>query len=144
MELLGRRQLFELAGGGEKRLHNLRSIGVGGHMEPTESCGVGCADGSWDMIRAAALREIDEEVCVESPEPLLLEYRGLINDESNEVGTVHTGVLFFAKLPPGAIVTVREIEVLSGRFEPLAALRTDTSIEFETWSRHLLDALPEA
>ncbi len=137
--------VFErLAGGGEKRLHNLRSIGVGGHIEPTELSGVGEAGRSWEMVRAAALREIEEEVRLDSPESLTLEYRGLINDESNEVGTVHTGVLFFARLPPGAQVTVRETDVLAGRFEPLRALAGDEVIEFETWSRHILDALPEA
>ena len=128
-----------LTGGGEARLHHLRSIGVGGHIEPVEAAGAG-GRGAWDMVRAAALREIDEEVVVRSPEPLELRYLGLLNDESNEVGTVHTGVVFFAELPPGATVTVRETDVLEGRFEPLEALRADVDAPFETWSRHILDA----
>ncbi|MBU1244653.1 NUDIX domain-containing protein [Myxococcota bacterium] len=137
--------VFErLTGGGEARLHNLLSIGVGGHIEPMETSGVGVAGRSWDMIRAAALREIEEEVHVDSPESLVLEYRGLINDESNEVGTVHTGVLFFARLPAGTTVTVRETEVLAGHFEPVQKLRAQNGEAFETWSRHILDALPEA
>jgi predicted NUDIX family phosphoesterase len=147
-----------LTGGGEARLHDLRSIGVGGHIEPSErveaggsgaagaggSGAAGAGDpgaaGAWEMIRAAALREIHEEVCVDSPSPLQLRYAGLLNDESNEVGTVHTGVVFLAELPPEATVTVRETDVLAGRFEPLAALRADPASPFETWSRHILDA----
>ncbi len=129
-----------LSGGGEARLHHLRSIGVGGHIEPSEARDPGAATAAWDLITAAALREIDEEVRVDSPAPLALRYAGLLNDESNEVGTVHTGVVFVADLPPEATVTVRETDVLAGRFEALAALRADPSIPFETWSRHILDA----
>ena len=128
--------VFErLAGGGEKRLHNLLSIGVGGHMEPTET------GDSWKMIQAAALRELSEEVALTTSSPLHLEYQGIINDESNEVGTVHTGVVFFARLEPEAMVTVRETDVLAGRFRPVSGLRDDPALRFETWSRHILDAL---
>ena len=130
-----------LTGGGEARLHHLRSIGVGGHIEPIEDFRDAAGGrAGWDMVRAAALREIDEEVVVRSPEPLELRYLGLLNDESNEVGTVHTGVVFFAELPAEATVTVRELDVLEGRFEPWEALCNDTAAPFETWSRHILDA----
>lgn len=130
-----------LSGGGEARLHHLRSIGVGGHIEPSERVdGDAGAAGAWEMIQAAARREICEEVHVEAPSPLELRYAGLLNDESNEVGTVHTGVVFVAELPPEATVTVRETDVLAGKFEAIDALRADPSSSFETWSRHILDA----
>ncbi len=133
-----------LAGGGEKRLHDLLSIGIGGHIEPSES---GC-DSPWEMVRDAAAREIAEEVAIGGigdgsgpgapPGP---EFRGIINDETNEVGTVHAGLVFFLRLPGGATVHVRETDVLEGHFMRVGDLVERTDLQFETWSRHILDVL---
>lgn len=73
----------------ESRLHNLYSLGVGGHMNPFG-----------DKLDLAYMhheleREMTEEVLmhdecrVERIEPV-----GFINDDTNEVGKVHLGVLY--------------------------------------------------
>ncbi len=115
-------------GGGEKRLRALRSIGVGGHINP--------GDGA-DPYRQGLLREIEEEIFLEAS------YRetclGLINDDSTSVGQVHLGVVHVFDLDsPG--VRRRERDLTDAGFAPVAELlrRKD---EFETWSQFVLEAL---
>jgi predicted NUDIX family phosphoesterase len=112
--------------GGDARLHDRWSIGVGGHLNP----GDGGIDGG-------LLREWREEL-VAGFEP---EFQpvGLLNDDSNPVGQVHIGVVFVADAA-GRPVTVRETDKLEGAFvdEPgVDAVRDG----LETWSRLVFDAL---
>ncbi len=123
-----------LKGGGEKRLHHLRSIGVGGHIEPTEN---GTA---WERIMAAARREIEEEVEIDPPCDAPLQYRCILNDDSNPVGRVHLGVVFLLEVPENTSVRARETNVLEGRFESMERLRREPFDDFETWSRLLLES----
>ena len=74
------------------------------------------------------------------PEDLELTYRGLLNDDTNEVGAVHLGVVYGAKLRTGAPIAIREIEKMEGGFEELSALRARHE-QLETWSSLLLPAL---
>ncbi len=71
----------------EKRLHNLITLGVGGHLNIDDSTDpVECLkNGLW--------RELREEVnaSVEN-----IEYVGLINEIENPVSRVHVGVLYIA------------------------------------------------
>lgn len=73
--------------GSEKRLHGLYSVGVGGHINPVDADQRGM-----DIVRAAALREIEEEFACRIHQPPAL--IGLINDDSNAVGRVHLGIVF--------------------------------------------------
>jgi len=72
--------------GTEQRLHALRSIGVGGHINPVDGP---LFDG---VYSAALVRELNEEVEL-PPGPPRLEPLGLINDDSTPVGQVHLGVV---------------------------------------------------
>jgi predicted NUDIX family phosphoesterase len=73
----------------EKRLHDKRSLGVGGHINPIDSI-----DDS-DPILLALLRELDEEVSIKlKTEPQFL---GFINDDLSDVGKVHLGMVFYSK-----------------------------------------------
>lgn len=73
----------------EKRLHNLITLGVGGHVtkkdgrEPLE------------CFRNGLWRELREEVVVDVLE---LQYRGLINETGSSVSRVHVGVLYVANV----------------------------------------------
>ena len=78
-----------LSGGGEERLHGQSSIGVGGHMNDV----VG-ADSINEVLRVNAQRELEEEVGLASEDSQNMEYIGFINDDTNEVGKVHMGVVF--------------------------------------------------
>ena len=122
-------QLFwmdRLAGGSDKRLHGRASFGVGGHISPS--------DGG---IRAALAREWAEEVAT----PTLPHFTplGLLNDDGDDVGRVHLGVVFIATLTTPAI-HIRETHKLAGSLVPVSeALRRRD--ELEGWSARLIDTI---
>lgn len=109
--------------GGESRLHGLMSLGVGGHINEID-------DKNGDWLMNCLRREIEEEVALEDFGTLTL--RGLINDNGNDVGSVHLG--FFFTLTTAGAVSVREVEKLAGGFVPIASLSAQTE-GMETWSR---------
>jgi len=114
--------------GGDSRLHNKLSIGVGGHINPIDA-------EHDDVLAACACREIDEEIDLGGevkPRPV-----GIINDDSNAVGSVHFGVVHVVDAGR-ADVAVRETELLTARFvavEELGRLAQDPDVNMETWSR---------
>lgn len=116
--------------GGEARLHGLLSIGVGGHISHE-------ADGDGpDVLRRGMERELAEEVEIEHMGALMP--RGIINDDTQEVGRVHLGLLF--TLEVAGEVTVREKEKLDGFWK----LRTELPAlkdQMETWSQFAVEAL---
>jgi predicted NUDIX family phosphoesterase len=116
--------------GGEARLHDKLSIGIGGHINPVDR-----AEGV-DLLLAAARREIEEELEVRGEYGLRLV--GFLNDDSNPVGAVHLGLVFVAN-PTGA-VSIREEDVLEGHMVALEDLRARHSRgdNFETWSSILV------
>ncbi len=71
----------------EKRLKNKYSLGIGGHIRQEDITGKGIFD--W------ATREFSEEINYEGS--FEIEPVGLINDENNFVGKVHTGFVFLLK-----------------------------------------------
>jgi predicted NUDIX family phosphoesterase len=112
--------------GGDARLHDLFSIGVGGHLNP--------GDGS---ILGGLEREWAEEMTADFvPE---FEFVGLLNDDSVEVGVHHLGIVFSADAA-GRPVTVRETHKLSGSFESVGAARSVYD-RMETWSQLVLETL---
>ncbi len=110
--------------GGESRLHDRLSIGVGGHInrEPGEKK---------DWILTGLQREISEEV--EGGTPYKILPFGLLNDDSNEVGQVHYGAVFVV-IPENDSVKVRETELLKGEFVSLEELGLQME-RMETWSQ---------
>jgi predicted NUDIX family phosphoesterase len=114
--------------GGDPRLHDLWSIGVGGHLNP--------GDGD---VYGGLRREWREEVTADFlPEFAPL---GLLNDDTTAVGQVHIGFVFTADAA-GRPVAIRETDKLEGSFagtERVAGLRD----HLETWSRLAFDVLTE-
>ncbi len=111
---------------GESRLHNKFSIGVGGHINPV--------DGVTDFLKAGCLREIEEEV--EISEPFTPVPIGVINDESNKVGSVHFGIVHHVRLEKGNI-RVKESDMMEGTFvtcRELEKMLNEPDVDFETWS----------
>jgi predicted NUDIX family phosphoesterase len=128
---------------GERRLHGLLSIGLGGHVNPEDGRGEG-------LLYRALRRELDEELDIDwtracGPAALL----GLLNDDGNAVGQVHAGLVFRLDFPatePGAPgcdpVSIRETTAMQGCFRHLVdshGLWQDPA-RFESWSRILLEA----
>jgi len=121
--------------GGERRLHGLRSIGVGGHVNPVDRD---------DVIHAALRRELTEELFL--PEPWRARVVGLMNNDRTPVGSVHLGIVAVVEVPPSADVKVRERDTMSGSFESrdrLRALHAEERDSFEGWSALLLDRFDE-
>jgi len=117
------------AAGGDPRLHGKASIGVGGHLNPVD-------DGQ-DPLADGLRREWSEElVAAWEPEFRLV---GLLNDDSNAVGSVHIGVVFEVEAA-GRPVEVREQDKLTGRFTTVGEVRAAWD-RMETWSRLVADHL---
>jgi predicted NUDIX family phosphoesterase len=106
--------------GGDPRLHERYSIGVGGHVNPE--------DGD---LQGGLLREWQEEIdAAFVPEFRLL---GLLNDDTDPVGAVHLGVVYEADAA-GRPVAVRETHKLAGEFATLDEVRAVVD-RMETWSQ---------
>jgi predicted NUDIX family phosphoesterase len=119
--------------GGDPRLHDRYSIGVGGHVNPRD----GGLDG--DLVRALE-REWHEELVVDFVPPF--RFVGLLNDDSTAVGRVHVGLVFEGDAA-GRPVAIRETDKLSGSFVPTAAVAA-VADRLETWSRLAFDWLEGA
>ncbi len=128
--------LRRLAKGGEARLHDKLSIGVGGHLNPPDA-----VDRAAILTRGAR-RELAEELVLEARDLAgPIEALGLINDDANPVGAVHIGLVL--RLGVQGPVSVRERSVLEGRFASNTELQTLAAqgAQFETWTQKLLAAL---
>jgi predicted NUDIX family phosphoesterase len=109
--------------GGDSRLHRKASIGVGGHLNPV--------DAGEDPLQGGLRREWAEELEVDwEPEFHLL---GLLNDDSNAVGSVHLGIVFRVDAA-GRPVRVRETDKLSGRMADASEVAAAWD-RLETWSQ---------
>lgn len=122
-----------LSGGGENRLHGQSSIGVGGHMNDV----VG-ADTINEVLRTNAQRELEEEVGLPTDKSQNLQYIGFINDDTNEVGEVHLGVVFKIKVSSHDI-EVQETDTLKIKWIEQGSI--DNYDDFETWSSLILEAI---
>ena len=131
-------------GGGEARLHNKFSIGVGGHVNPvdaTSADGEGTTARLLDPLPAATRREVmEEELIVEGDTRLTA--IGLLNDDSNAVGAVHVGLVQTLELL-GGDAQIREVDQLRGDFVPWRELPQQLAegANFETWSSLLVPHL---
>jgi predicted NUDIX family phosphoesterase len=121
---------------GEKRLVGNRSIGIGGHINPVDDMSL---LGIYETYLAAVVREVAEEVNVETEHDD--EIVALLNDDSNEVGQVHLGIVHLWKLAePKVTKNEQMITQLSFMMvEELQQVR-DT---METWSQLCLDGLSQ-
>jgi predicted NUDIX family phosphoesterase len=112
--------------GGDARLHDRYSIGVGGHLNP------GDAD-----LEGGLRREWAEELVADF-EPAF-ELVALLNDDTTEVGAVHLGAVYVADAA-GRAVAIRETDKLAGRFVDRTAV-ADVADRLETWSRLVFEFL---
>lgn len=122
-----------LSGGGEERLHGQSSIGVGGHMNDV----VG-ADSINEVLRVNAQRELEEEVGLASEDSQNMEYIGFINDDTNEVGKVHMGVVFKITVHTSD-VEAKETDTLRIKWVEKGSI--ESYDDFETWSALILQDL---
>lgn len=120
----------------EARLHNRSSIGVGGHVNPSEH-----AKDAISAINFSLYRELREEVLIdrvpwkgEASSPKLV---GFINDDADSVGRVHFAMVYHLDLKPWENIEVHETDMMSGKWLTIPDATEDTKME--SWSRILLD-----
>lgn len=125
--------------GGEERLHDQLSIGVGGHMNRLNDVR------NWETnLISNLVRELIEEIEIEVKTFYELEpqFVGLINDDNEEVGKVHIGILAIVDLPQESEVTVRETDTLEGYWIRIRDLKKSPLFEgLETWSQYAVEVL---
>ncbi len=122
-----------LTGGGESRLHGLSSIGVGGHMNDVPE-----AVTVEEVIRENAARELEEEVGLNKQDVANMELIGFINDDQDEVGKVHIGVVFKLKVNKSSVEAV-ETDTLKIKWSDQTELLNHKN--YETWSSLIIDGI---
>ncbi len=113
--------------GGEKRLHAKRSIGIGGHINPVDQTQAHLGEQTY---LNGVEREISEELRISGSYSQRV--IGLLNDDSNEVGQVHLGVVHLFELE-GADVASNEDAIQDLQFLSLEEL-VAAGDQLETWS----------
>jgi predicted NUDIX family phosphoesterase len=114
----------------EARLHNLYSLGVGGHVNNTD---IPAADSN--IILTGMRREFTEEIAVEGEESC--ELVGIINDDSTDVSRVHMGFVFVLRTS-----TPRYTIMEPGKYT--AAWKTSEELaahydQMESWAQIVFD-----
>lgn len=111
----------------EARLHDKLSLGVGGHINPTEEAAA-------DPLEAGLRRELAEEVALS--DIASLSCVGLINETTGGVSDYHTALVYL--LETTGPVTVRETEKMSGTWASPEDL-TVVLDSLETWSKIVVE-----
>lgn len=118
--------------GGEDRLHAKLSVGVGGHINPVDT---GNGRTGRDAYFAAVERELQEELVFDSAHTNRI--AALLNDDSNEVGRVHLGIVHVIDVE-NTHITSREDALCDLRFSELAELQGPLFPRLESWSQHVI------
>lgn len=117
--------------GGEKRLHNLYSCGLGGHVD-ANPLAMDAPSTYW----ASLVREMKEEVGLESKD-YTQKQLGFIYDPTTKVGEVHLGVCHLLTMLNSDKELVIENTMPSWSFEKLDMLERTVN-SFEVWSQILI------
>lgn len=119
---------------GEQRLVSKGSIGIGGHMNDTD-------EGLFALDKQAYLEGVNRETCEELNIGTKFENRivALLNDDTNEVGRVHLGVVHVFNLETDN-VQKREAMITNLAFLDSSELLAQRDA-METWSQICVDAL---
>ena len=123
---------------GETRLVAKRSIGIGGHINPADDMPLFNTN-FYETYLAAVEREVAEEVSVETKYSNHI--AALLNDDSNEVGQVHLGIVHLWTLDEPK-VTRREQMITQMGFMTAGELEKVRD-SLETWSALCLSGLTE-
>lgn len=116
--------------GQEKRLHDLHSVGIGGHISEDDAGLFSKNIGYHDAMR----RELMEEVAVEGANEAAV---AVINDDTTDVGYVHFGVVHVMHVPNENVAGGRS-GIAGPEFVPIVEAVSDLSV-YESWSRFCLE-----
>jgi len=134
--------------GGEKRLHNMFSIGIGGHINPEDN-----GESGLHTFVAGAIRELREELNVvlsedsETLDDQICSPIGYINDDTTRVGAVHFGVVCSVLVQTATVRETSQIQgdfayphqldAIPGRIKSKEVLGFEPG-EYESWSQMLI------
>ena len=122
--------------GGEDRLHAKGSIGIGGHVNDEDANGRGMDN---DAYHTAVKRELNEELQIDCD--FTEKIVALLNDDSNEVGQVHLGVVHLFELESDAVRS-NEDEITELNFLTPDEL-TERHDRLESWSQICVENLDQ-
>jgi predicted NUDIX family phosphoesterase len=122
---------------GETRLVGNRSMGIGGHINPVDNEVPLFGIDYREIYENAVQREVDEEINIEGNRSDRIV--ALLNDDTNEVGAVHLGVVHILTVD-NKNVTRNEQMITQLEFMTLEQLH-EVRDEMETWSQLCLDGL---
>jgi predicted NUDIX family phosphoesterase len=133
VDAAGENHIFQYTrgkGGGEARLRAKKSVGIGGHISTLDA-----HDAS--PYHLGMERELEEEIVIDTEFTQSLV--GLINDDENEVGKVHLGIvhLFVVQKPQ---ISANEADISDAGFLPVSEIMADLDT-YETWSKICLESL---
>jgi len=123
--------------GGESRLHAQVSIGVGGHINPVDQREDHLGK---ETYLAGVEREIDEELIIAGGHTNRIV--ALLNDDSNDVGKVHLGVVHMIDLESDD-VRANEDAIANLTLSSLEDLRGPLYDRLETWTRFCVDKIED-
>lgn len=112
----------------EQRLANKYTLGIGGHIRKE--------DMETDSIFDWARREFKEEISYDGE--FKIKPLGILNDESNSVGQVHTGFVFLLE-GDSPNITVKS-ELKGGNLATVEECQMHAE-QMETWSQMVLETL---
>lgn len=115
----------------EKRLQGSYSIGVGGHITADD------VNLFTEAYMEGMYREITEEISINSKYSQRV--RAVLNDDSNDVGRVHFGIVHLLTLEKPQ-VSAREKSINQSKFVDMADLIKDIN-KYENWSRICINHL---
>ena len=113
-----------LRAGGEARLHQRLSLGIGGHIGPQDKQ----HPNARDLIEAALARELREELHIGA---FFAQLQGLLLSEQSAVERVHAGLLYHVRT--AAEPSIRENHKLRGQLQPWEDVQTQQD-RLEHWS----------
>jgi predicted NUDIX family phosphoesterase len=124
-------------GSGEKRLVAMGSIGIGGHINPSDET---LFNTGRQFYESAVQRELHEELRLDGHfTPRIV---ALLNDDATPVGRVHFGIVHLCEL--GELeVSKNEACITDLRFLTLQEL-VERREQLEGWSQHCLDFLTDS
>ena len=99
-------------GQGESRLHSKRSLGIGGHISTLDL-------GEVSPYEQGMQRELEEEIQIDTN--FTQQCIGLINDDENEVGKVHLGVVHIFDVETQDVKS-NEKDIIEDGFVPVSQL----------------------
>lgn len=137
---------------GEQRLAGNVSVGIGGHVNYGDIYGFGSNDNDSpsiekyliaDGIHNACSREVNEEIIIPYDRDDFI-HVGYVNDDGNDVGHVHLGVVYMLLTKEDKIIDSIDSNIMNPRFEPIIDLyrkNLDKEIALESWSEIVVNYL---